>query len=501
MLHRVNPDIALTALGNGSKPPVQLGRNDGEHTDSEKAFTQFLAEQGEGDSLIPTPELRFVEAATPQKPVPEAGETLVNPQEPEQAMQTSKSAVVLPVPGMPALAATRVRILDVAPNAPVAMPTGAAVFSAVVDDNMVGKTLPAEHTEPAIEVPDYPVENAPAAANQWPVQSAHSALQLVPSAPTSVAEALSKPVPPILDKQAQRAQPVARDGPPNARPLGATIQPASLHQPHAKAFGIQSIPASDPNLGAPSVQNISTPAAPASVTAPMAGAVLNAPRPAEPAPVAMPLRRGASTSPFAAKPPALASTTPTQAKALTYLEALAVPSALSAASQSGPIGVSGVDDALAALTQSATTTAHSTTAAAPILASAGTYAPRVAAQIAAAVVHSSSGTTEIALNPQELGRVRMTLTNTEAGLAIAILAERPETADLMRKNINLLVREFQDLGHDNLSFSFGDHPAGSDQSNEDHNGPPATLGDIDTFDDATPIYVTTAHTGGLDLKL
>lgn len=140
----------------------------------------------------------------------------------------------------------------------------------------------------------------------------------------------------------------------------------------------------------------------------------------------------------------------------------------------------------------------STAASTPVLNR--SYASQVASQIATAVVQSSNGTTEIALNPEELGRVRITLTTTEAGLSVAILAERPETADLMRRNLDILAREFRDLGHENLSFTFGDQPDGSDQPSG--HGPQSDLEtDPNAIPDAAPISVALALSGGLDLKL
>jgi len=127
-------------------------------------------------------------------------------------------------------------------------------------------------------------------------------------------------------------------------------------------------------------------------------------------------------------------------------------------------------------------------------------APKVAAQIVAAVLQSPSGTTEIALNPKELGRVRIALTPAEAGLSVTILAERPETADLMRRNIDVLAREFLDMGHENLTFSFSDHSDGADQNSQDSPNPAPLRDDVHPIE--TPIPATTLTlNGGLDLKL
>src|SRR5690606_21551545 len=62
---------------------------------------------------------------------------------------------------------------------------------------------------------------------------------------------------------------------------------------------------------------------------------------------------------------------------------------------------------------------------------------------------------EIALNPVELGRVRMELSRTENGVTVSIIADRPETLDLMRRHIDQLAAEFHRLGYTDIAFSFG----------------------------------------------
>ena len=82
--------------------------------------------------------------------------------------------------------------------------------------------------------------------------------------------------------------------------------------------------------------------------------------------------------------------------------------------------------------------------------------PPAERQIAAAILSSGSGRTEILLDPQDLGRVRLSLEGNEAGLVVTIQAERSETADLLRRNADLLMQEFRDAGYADLSFSFSD---------------------------------------------
>ncbi|WP_296418200.1 flagellar hook-length control protein FliK [Pseudooctadecabacter sp.] len=121
----------------------------------------------------------------------------------------------------------------------------------------------------------------------------------------------------------------------------------------------------------------------------------------------------------------------------------------------------------------------------------------IAQQIALAAAQSSSATTQIHLNPDELGTVRISLTTGDAGLVVSILAERPDTADLMRRNIDSLMAEFASMGYDNPSFTFdGDQKSQDGDVDQDMpDGQPPVAGP-----QMTPQHTTTAL-GALDLKL
>ena len=81
--------------------------------------------------------------------------------------------------------------------------------------------------------------------------------------------------------------------------------------------------------------------------------------------------------------------------------------------------------------------------------------PHVAQQLATAMQRSPDKSVEIALNPPELGRVRMVMNASEAGVVVQVLTERTDTLDLMRRNIDELGRALSDLGYEDISFSFG----------------------------------------------
>ena len=62
---------------------------------------------------------------------------------------------------------------------------------------------------------------------------------------------------------------------------------------------------------------------------------------------------------------------------------------------------------------------------------------------------------ELRLHPEELGRVQMTLSQDATGtLTVALNVERPETLDLLRRNIDLLGADLRALGYESVDFSF-----------------------------------------------
>lgn len=81
---------------------------------------------------------------------------------------------------------------------------------------------------------------------------------------------------------------------------------------------------------------------------------------------------------------------------------------------------------------------------------------RVTRQLAATVVATGNGTAELALAPEELGQVRMSIRQEDGVTLIHIIADRPETADLMRRHADLLLRDLSDSGLGSARLSFGD---------------------------------------------
>ena len=142
--------------------------------------------------------------------------------------------------------------------------------------------------------------------------------------------------------------------------------------------------------------------------------------------------------------------------------------------------------------------ATATPQAAPTAAATPETARQVAAQIAIAVNNTPGKTTEIALNPEELGRVRLSLSAADGAIMLNVLAERPETQDLLRRNMDLLAQEFRQLGYTSISFSFGDQKG--DARSEDAQQEEAAEFDVKDTSDTPPILAQ-AQTSGLDLRI
>jgi len=127
----------------------------------------------------------------------------------------------------------------------------------------------------------------------------------------------------------------------------------------------------------------------------------------------------------------------------------------------------------------------------------------VARQIAEAMQHMPNRPVEITLSPEELGRVRLGVSMSEGGIMVTVLAERPETSDLMRRHISALETAFQELGYSDISFAF----AGGEHANSDAHDKDAP--DADSFSgtpqqgdaQTTQIHLSSAPLTGVDIRL
>ena len=124
----------------------------------------------------------------------------------------------------------------------------------------------------------------------------------------------------------------------------------------------------------------------------------------------------------------------------------------------------------------------------------------VALQLADAAQRGPNRPVELTLSPAELGRVRINMQTGDGGIAVHIVADRPETLDLMRRNIEQLAQEFHQIGYGEAQFSFSQHGSGQAGAQADRTRPPevsAALADPDVT--APETHTAVPQTGALRL--
>ncbi len=111
---------------------------------------------------------------------------------------------------------------------------------------------------------------------------------------------------------------------------------------------------------------------------------------------------------------------------------------------------------------------------------------------------------EVILDPAELGKVRMLISPGD-NPAVTILAERPETFDLLRRNIDLLSKELRDVGISGADISFSDGEEGwSSQNNFPAREPDSLLESVPQqyLENADPVKTTaTLMNTGIDIRI
>lgn len=134
--------------------------------------------------------------------------------------------------------------------------------------------------------------------------------------------------------------------------------------------------------------------------------------------------------------------------------------------------------------------------------------PHVARQLIEVLAQNPGRPVEIALSPQELGRVRMSITKEDGMITVNILAERGETLDLMRRHIDQLGQTFRSMGYEQITFAFDQ---GAQDGEQPSDTPPNAQGDTKTGtpssegaqpeNEPTRITLNSAHTSGVDIRL
>jgi len=108
---------------------------------------------------------------------------------------------------------------------------------------------------------------------------------------------------------------------------------------------------------------------------------------------------------------------------------------------------------------------------------------------------------EISLNPEELGRVKMTINASDGAISVALAVERGETADLLRRNLETLAAEFKELGYSDISFSFSGGDAQQKNEGGHADGTPTLQSEIPILDTNTPVPARVTLGGSIDIRL
>jgi hypothetical protein len=103
---------------------------------------------------------------------------------------------------------------------------------------------------------------------------------------------------------------------------------------------------------------------------------------------------------------------------------------------------------------------------------------------------------EIRLDPPELGRVQIQLNPGDGGLQAVVLAERPETQDLLRRHAETLARDLNAAGYTNVSLDFAAGGEAAPRRDEPESGGPAPTAAVEIA-----VAPARAPADGLDIRL
>jgi len=79
---------------------------------------------------------------------------------------------------------------------------------------------------------------------------------------------------------------------------------------------------------------------------------------------------------------------------------------------------------------------------------------KIVSQISTAILNTSNDTVEIRLDPPELGRVIISITQSDSGLSATVTSEKSEINDLLKRHAELLSRELSKSGFSEASLEF-----------------------------------------------
>ena len=124
-------------------------------------------------------------------------------------------------------------------------------------------------------------------------------------------------------------------------------------------------------------------------------------------------------------------------------------------------------------------------------------------QIVETVRSTARGEVELTLNPEELGRIRLSMSGGEAGLQVTIQSDRAETAELLRRHIALLRDELAGLGYAQVDIGFGGRHGSQPQAPvpEPHAEPPGAAPMVASAIDDAPGAHRPVPSARLDMRL
>ena len=132
-----------------------------------------------------------------------------------------------------------------------------------------------------------------------------------------------------------------------------------------------------------------------------------------------------------------------------------------------------------------------------------TAAPILTATIVEMARNGNDGPIELALAPEELGRLTISIRQEGDFVRVSMLAERPETLDLLRRHAGDLLADLRQSGFSGASFSFGpggqDRPPQGADTSLDAGDAAAPQSAPHDFKQPTPSRAPTG--AGLDLRL
>ncbi|MEM6322228.1 MAG: flagellar hook-length control protein FliK [Pseudomonadota bacterium] len=127
----------------------------------------------------------------------------------------------------------------------------------------------------------------------------------------------------------------------------------------------------------------------------------------------------------------------------------------------------------------------------------------IARQIVENARSAGDGSIEVMLEPVELGRLRISMTPADGVMTVSLSIERDDTADLVRRSLDLLVEEFEAVGYADVDIDFASSHFGQGDQAHDGEGPGDTqivehVGEVSS-DAVRPIKIDL--TNGIDIRI